>query len=432
MVLRKLIRFVRNPKPYLSVMPYKLFRPIAVIKAYRKFLLPRVVRRVRRKGRINVVFLALNPDMWRYGGVYRKFASNPRFNLVIVTAMRNIPQMEIRLEEQEAMISYFSAKGLNVVRGYDSLLKKWINLKSLNPDIIFYTQPYDNTIERSFEYLHHLDSLLCYAPYMFQLSEADWCWNNNLQQYCWKVFYVGNVQLEQCNLFSRIGESNAVAAGYCFEEEYAESVRDKESADKVWRNDRRKRVIWAPHHSIKPTEMFKVSSFLEIADLMVKLRNEYKDRVIFAFKPHPALKTKLYQIWGVERTDSYYEGWATAENSFDAQGDYHSLFAGSNGMIHCSGSFMVEYLYTGNPVAYVYSKTRNPPEIGPIGDAALRVHYPLHEEADVRRFIDNVIVEGQDSMASARKVMVDKYLRSPNGKTFSENVYLNIVDGLGL
>ena len=430
-VVRVFFRFVRNPRPYIDVLQYRMVSDIRVIRLYRKFILPILVWRVRHKKCINVVFLAMNLDMWKYDKVYLKLAKDDRFNPVIVTAMRNIQNMELRLQEQEAMMSYFAVRGYNVVRGYNLESKKWIKLCKLKPDIIFYTQPYSRGIERTFEFFYHLDALHCYSPYSFHLSETNWGWNTDLQQYCWKLFYVGAIQIQIAERLSRVGAQNAIASGYSLEEEYAESVQDKISANAAWKNDTKKRIIWAPHHSIMEKEMFKVSSFLEIADFMVKLRKEYKDKVVFAFKPHPVLKTKLYEIWGTERTDAYYDDWARAENSFDAQGDYKALFAGSDAMIHCSGSFIVEYLYTGKPVAYVYSKSRNPPDIGVIGDAALNAHYPMHCEADIRHFIDDVVLGGHDTMADIRKNVADKYLKSPNGKMFSENVYETILEGLG-
>ena len=427
-----LYRFLRNPKPYLDVLPYRFFGSVRTIRLYRKFVLPLLVWRVKHKKKINVVFLAMNPDMWKYDRVYSLLASDNSFCPVIVTAMRNIRDMQLRLQEQETMTSYFLEKGYNVVRGYDLTTKRWIDLESFKPDIIFYTQPYDGVIERGFEFFHHLGALHCYSPYSFQLSNVDWNWDNNLQQYCWKIFYVCDMHLEQADRFSRVGKINAFAAGYCLEEEYAEAERDAVSADAAWKNDKRKRVIWAPHHSIGEKEWFKVSSFLEVADLMSKLREEYKDKIVFAFKPHPVLKIKLYKVWGVERTEAYYNDWAKAENSFDAQGDYKALFAGSDAMIHCSGSFIVEYLYTGKPVAYVYSKVRNPPEFGIAGKAALDAHYPMHSESDIRCFIDDVVIGGHDTMAEVRKTVANKYLKSPNGKMFSENVYETILDGLGM
>ena len=424
-------RFLRNPRAYFFVLPDKFLGNMIVIRFYRKFILPVLAWRMSNKRRINVVFLAMSPDMWKYDKIYRKLAQDNRFNPIIVTAMRNIPNMELRLQEQETMISYFSARGYNVVKGYNIEANKWINLGRLKPDIVFHTQPYSAAIERSFEFFKHLGSLHCYSPYSFHLSETDWGWNTNLQQYCWKLFYVGDIQLQIAERLSRVGRQNAVASGYCFEEEYAEVMKDTEAANAAWRNDNRKRIIWAPHHSIMEREALKVSSFLEIADLMVRLREEYRDKVIFAFKPHPVLKTKLYALWGAERAEAYYCDWAEAGNSFDAQGDYKALFAGSDAMIHCSASFMVEYLYADKPVAYVYSKFRDPPNLGITGDAALDAHYPIHSEADIRHFIEDVVLSGHDTMSDIRKSVADKYLRSPNGKMFSENVYESLLEGLG-
>lgn len=431
-MISKIYKFIRNPRLYFAVLPYKIFGRMFMIKIYRRYWLPHIIQKVRCKRKINIAFLAMNPDMWRYDRVYRKLQHDARFNPFIVTAMRNIPDMSVRIKEQEIMRSFFSARGYSIICGYDTNKKCWVSLKSLRPDIIFYTQPYDGAIESSFEYLRHLNSLHCYSPYGLLINEAKWSWDTNLQQYCWRVFYGCDMHLRMCSKISRIGSCNAVPAGYCFEEEYLEAKNDAASISKAWRNDERKRVIWAPHHSIFEHEMFKVSSFLEIADLMLQLRNEYKSRIVFAFKPHPVLKTKLYRVWGEAKTNEYYADWAHSDASFDAQGDYHALFAGSDAMLHCSGSFIVEYLYTGKPVAYVYSKTRNPPEIGPIGNAALNAHYPMHVEADIRRFLDEVVIGGCDPLARNREGVVAMYLRSPNGKTFSENVYNSIIEGLGI
>ena len=430
-IIGKLLRFLINPRSCFFKLKLYLLEKRWVIKVYHRLIIPFIISRVRRKRRINVVFLAMSPDMWKYDVVYRKLVKDSRFNPVILTVMRKIPNMELRLQEQDVMVDYFTKRCFNVICGYDTAKKKWIDLKALKPDILFYTQPYVGVIESSFEYYNFLSCLICYTPYSFQYGEIDWEWNNTLQQYCWKLFYVNESNLQLCGKYSRIGSANATAVGYSLEEEYWESARDRDAANAAWKMDGRKRIIWAPHHSILEREMFKVSSFLEIADLMVTIREQYKDRIIFAFKPHPVLKTKLYDVWGRERTDLYFDDWAKSQNSFDAQGAYKALFSGSDAMIHCSGSFIVEYLYTGKPVAYVYSKVRNPPQFSIVGNAALEAHYSMHDEADIRRFIDKVVLGGNDTMADIRKKVADKYLRSPNGKMFSENVYGAILEGLG-
>ena len=402
-----------------------------VVACYRALILPRVVRRVKANGKVRVVFLPMNCAMWRYGGVYRRMLNDPRFEPIIVTAPRIIQPKESFVQEQRELVSYFQSQGVQVVVGYDEKQDRWMDLRALEHDVIFYTQPYDGLLPKEFEYWHNLRSLVCYAPYSFQFNKVGWNWDNALQNYAWRHYVSLPHHVELCRPFSRIRARNAVPVGYFFEEEYQDALTDRTQLDKVWRGDRRKRVIWAPHHSIEAGASFKTSAFFEICDEMVRLREKYRDKIVFAFKPHPMLRDNLHQRWGKERTEAYYADWANAENSFLDDGAFIPLFAGSDAMIHCSGSFIVDYIYTGKPVQYVYCKDRNAPDFGEIGDAALKAHYPAHGVAEIERFIEDVVLAGNDSMKKQREDVYQKYLKSPNGKTFSENVVEDILKGLG-
>ena len=402
-----------------------------LLSFYHKFILPFVIWQKARKKVLNVLFLAMNPDMWKYDGVFRRMSEDHRFHPMVIGLPRNSIPMEMQLQEQREMALFFRKKGFEYVDTYDETRQQWIDLREWKPDIIFYTQPYRDGIDEAFRFYHHLSSLICYTPYYFQHSKEPWNWNNPLQNYCWRQYYANQYQFNLCKELSNIKGANAVIAGYCLEEDFRELQDQKELIANSWHHDTRKRVIWAPHHSISNGEYFRVSSFLEICHEMVILRKKFKEKVIFAFKPHPVLKSKLYKIWGKKTTDAYYDDWACSENSFYAPGDYKALFLGSDAMIHCCGSFMVEYHYTGKPVQYVYSKSRNPQDLGEISDLALAAHYPAHSIEDIDRFIQQVVIEGHDRMQKERQDFASTYLKSPNGKMFSENVVQDILHGLG-
>ena len=430
-VLLMPFRFMLHPWAYFDVLISMMLQTSVIMRMYHRLIVPLIVRRIRRKGSADVVFVAMYPDMWRYDGVFKRLQADERFHPYVVVGVRKGSLKVLGSADQEASIEFFSKRGYKVVPGYDAQRMSWRKLKTLKPDIVFYTQPYDGSTGDSLEFRTNWRSLFCYAPYSFQMSKSQWNWNNPLQNYCWRHYLMGRYQSDVCREFSIIKAENAAMVGYCLEEELVCDANHKSESDVAWHHDRRRRVIWAPHHSILEIEMFKVSAFLEIAELMVALRKEYEDRIVFAFKPHPVLKPKLYKIWGQERTDAYYRGWAEADNSFDAQGSYQSLFSGSDAMIHCSGSFIVEYLYTNKPVQYVYARTRTPPDLGEIGDAALGAHYPAHSALDIRKFLDEVVLGGKDTMKQSREEVAAKYLKSPNGKMFSENVYNDLVKSLG-
>ena len=431
---KRLLRVVltpHNPRNVIMWIWHRIVNAGIAIWVYRRLVLPFVVRRVRKQKKIRVVFLPMNTAMWRYGRVYQRMLEDERFDPVIVTAPRIIQPKESYIKEQDAMLQFFKGLGCGVSAGYDASADVWNKLAQWEPDVVFYTQPYEGLLPNSYEHWRNLKYLVCYTPYSFQLSKVGWNWDNAIQNYAWRHFVSLPYHVRTCQEYSRVKGVNAVPVGYFFEEEYQDALTDRALLDKVWRGDRRKRVIWAPHHSVEAGASFKTSAFFEICDEMVRLREKYRDKIVFAFKPHPMLRDNLHQRWGKERTEAYYADWANAENSFLDDGAFIPLFAGSDAMVHCSGSFIVDYIYTGKPVQYVYCKDRNAPDCGEIGDAALKAHYPAHDVADIERFFEDVVLAGNDSMKKQREDVYQKYLKSPNGKTFSENVVEDILKGLG-
>lgn len=420
-----------SPRNVMMWFFYRLLGCHLAVFLYRRAVLPVVLRRVISKKKINVVFLPMNVAMWRYDGVCRRMLADERFNVQIVTAPSMFQTRELQRAEQRRMVDYFTRKGFPVVAGLDEEEGAWISLKRFKPDLIFYTQPYDGTVAKPFSYWTNFGALFCCSPYSFFPSGARWFWGNTLQNLAWRYYLPLDYHKEVFRTHAKNGAENAVPVGYFFEEEYRLEEDCSRRVKRVWKEDARKRVVWAPHHSIVDGAESKVSSFLDICDAMVELRERYRGRVVFAFKPHPMLKMSLYRLWGAHKTDSYYEGWAKAENSFVSGDSFVTLFAGSDALIHCSLSFTIDYLYTGKPVQYVYSKTRNAPDFGAIGREALSAHYPAHDVADIERFIEDVVLAGNDPKRKEREDVYQKYLKSPNGKTFSENVVEDILKGLG-
>lgn len=407
-------------RPVLRVLPKVRVR--LKVCWYRRFVLPRLVERVSCKDRINVVFLALNTSMWRYDGVYRKLQADKRYNPVILTAMRTNESQEEQIADQNQMLEYFSAKGYKVLPGLDVNAQKWLDIKDLTPDIVFYTQQYSIALAPQYncdivkEY-----ALICFAPYSLPLVTEEHNYNLEIHNYAWLNFMISRYYLDIGRKYSYIGCSNAVPVGYGVGEEVAAAM-ERRGCDSVWHKvDGRKKVIWAPHHTIGVCKGFQIGAFLEICDEMLRLRDEYQDSIVFAFKPHPMMLTKLYREWGKERADAYYRNWAEGVNSFLADGMYIDLFAQSDAMIHDSSSFICEYIYTNKPVAYTYRKAWEAPSYNEIGMEALKVHYGIYEESEIKGFFDDVVLAGNDTLEPMRKTFAKHFLNDGTG-SFSENV----------
>ena len=154
---------------------------------------------------------------------------------------------------------------------------------------------------------------------------------------------------------------------------------------------------------------------------MLHLADKYKEDISIVFKPHPLLMTKLYQVWGQERTDDYYARWAYGKNTQLVTGDYISLFINSDAMIHDCGSFTIEYLYTKKPVMYLINDEHHSDQLNEFDKMAFNLHYKGRCEDDIESFINNVI-KGIDKMKNERLKFYDDYLIPPNGTSASDNI----------
>lgn len=174
------------------------------------------------------------------------------------------------------------------------------------------------------------------------------------------------------------------------------------------RADRPKTVILAPHHSLsKPGEHvgLTLSTFLAHADLFLQLPKDYPS-VRFVFRPHPLLFPRLATgaWWGPQKTAAWRAAMEALPNvEFQQGGDYFETFANSDALIHDCGSFLAEYFYTGRPQCYLLADAETEArEFLPFGRQALNLTYKAFTEADVRAFLDEVVLGGRDSKKAAR------------------------------
>lgn len=425
---RKRILFVWN----LLSNPCRTILLVALLvrcRFYRYFLLESLVARKAKKHQINVVFLVTNVSMWKHDGLFRLMQKHPRFRPIVVSAMRPNESEEEQRVDQEQMEVFFSERGFEFVRGYDFQTRKWLSLESLSPDMLFYTQPYTDIVVPEYYFYKHWEALLCYVPYAFETTAERWTYNCPYQNSAWKIFLPTELHREDARSLSSVKAENCYVTGYPTADEYAAGSICNANA---WRNtiSKGKRIIWAPHHSILPAEMYGSSSFLQYCDAMLRLAKKYSGKAIFAFKPHPMLLTKLYKVWGKEKTDAYYAEWDNLENTFVSGGEYKDLFLESDALIHDCGSFSVEYLYVQKPTMFLYKQNRTARE-SEFGKRALDVHYAGYSIQDIERFVEEVVLGGNDPKKEERERFYNKYLLPPNGQSVAQNILDEIERGLG-
>lgn len=381
---------------------------------YNKIFAPKKILKIRSKTQIKVAFIVHELASWKTESLYLRMLQHGRFSpqLIAVPSMHN-------KSEIENVISYFKRNNYKY-----SMLRSGDNIcKELSPDIIFYQKPYSSVIPKSLYYGKNLDALFCYVYYSFRNKTLPESQNALIHGYIWQEYIENSIVKEELVKLMDNHAKNTLVTGLPVMDEL---LKPKSEYEDPWVDKSgRKRIIYAPHHSIRTYKLNGAlggwSTFLLYGEYMQDLAIKYKDEITIAFKPHPLLYPNLSKIWGIDRTDRYYRKWGEIDNAQTEMGAYMGLFKHSDAMIHDCGSFMIEYLYTQNPVQYLVLDEHHNDNVNQQTEDAYYAHYLGMTKDDIEKFILNVI-RGEDSMKCVRESYYNKYLLPPNNNMACDNI----------
>lgn len=378
---------------------------------YRKFYVPYRARQIRKKDKITVAFVISSLGAWKTEGLYVAMSRHPRF-VPIILATKN--QAE---DDREIITEYCTKRGYNL----EILDNEDVNLWSqYRPDLIFYQKPYGGG------YVNNLNSLFCYAPYAMRNTTARWLWDCSYLHNCWQVYYENS---KLCKYYSDLNERfgrNGYAAGVPFVDTLIDSLK---TAYNPWKStsNGRKKIIYAPHHSIANTAWFDTSTFLEFGEAILELAEKYSDRVQWLFKPHPLLRKKLEIVWGKDRTNRYFDKWQNSEWSQYEDGNYIGAFGHSDAMIHDCGSFTIEYMFMNKPAMYLIKNNHIADDWNKLQSDCFNLHYHGKCIQDIEDFVRNVI-DGVDVLKETRTSDISNYLLPPFNQSATQNIIDCILD----
>lgn len=389
---------------------YKYTAMYIKYKYYTLFLQPSIRKRLAKKEKLNILFFVIDLSMWKADALFQELLQDPHYNPIIVSFLYPDQTIENRKRAQNEMRRYFIEKGYPFQEGYDFDTQTWFDAKSLSPDIIFYNQPYN--VGHPINLIEHFwrESLFICIPYGFNVDNFAILYNTLLFNISWKVFVPNKSMIEYTSKITFNRAKNQVFTGHSIFDELNKIQPDPWKED----NKKTKRIIWAPHHSIKSEDpadySIGYSTFLDIADDMIAIAKQYKDLCQFAFKPHPLLKDKLYRqsSWGVKRTNEYFREWESMGNTFVEEGEYSALFAHSDAMIHDSCSFIADYMYTGKPTMFLAKdKAYIQSTLNEFGMSCFNLHYHGANKHDIINFIEHTVIEKDDVLINDRQQFIE-------------------------
>jgi CDP-glycerol glycerophosphotransferase (TagB/SpsB family) len=381
------------------------------------------IKKVRNKEKIKVVFFALHSGVWKYDRLYSLMMKHPNFEpSVLVCPVINYGK-ENMLQEMDTCYKMLKDKNYKVLRSYDTEKNIYVNVKkTLQPDIIFYTNPYGGIIDDRYYITKFPDILTCYVPYSSMIIQSETQFNKHLCNLLWKSFVENNYSYEMSKKYMTNKGQNVVISGF----PSLDLLLDKSYHPKnIWIHNQKIKIIWAPHHTIEGTESINFSNFLHYADIMIELAQKYQKDIQIAFKPHPLLYIKLCKIWGKIKTDTYFKKWIELPNTQFENGDYIDLFLTSDAMIFDSCSFLNEYLYTRKPSIFITNDVVKS-QLNDYGLDALDCHQQAFTEKDIIEFIESLINNNIDPKALHKQHYYEKYIAMFDEKSASERVISEI------
>ncbi len=382
-----------------------------ILPLYHNIYLKNKVRCLRKKEKIRVLFVLQLLPQWKTENLYLAMLNHPRIEPII-----GIAPIMTYSNAEKPLLKYIEEKRYD----YFILNKDKRIINQGNFDIIVYQRPY----QIDYTYFHQIErnwkTPSVYIHYAMHTLNSGWDINEPSHLYFWQEYYENEITSHSRSYIHFLNGRNYIVTGLPIMDEL---MRPKEDFDDPWPNVNKKRIIYAPHHTIYDDHFSGInySTFIEYSDIMLYFAKKYSDKVYFIFKPHPTLYDKLVHHWGKAKTDDYYNQWKNNGISDIELGSYLPLFKHSDAIIHDCASFTIEYLYTQNPCLYLVKDEHHTDNLTELAQEAFTQYYHGHNVSEIESFIQNVI-KGVDPMLKRRQQFCSKYLFPPHGKTACENI----------
>lgn len=394
---------------------------------------PRIEKRLSKQEKIRVVFFVVDSAEWKADELYLLLENSSRFVPYIVICPVMTQGSDKMMKDLFSTELYFSSKKYRYYNSYNKKTHEWLDVnKVIEPDIVFYSNPYRGLTINKYYIYNYPKSLSCYIPYGYMIANIEkHQFNEYFHNLLWKGFYETTVHKKMAYKYAFNKGVNIVVTGYPQCDQFCRAIESYNSS--VWKtfNNKLKKIIWAPHHAIEMGNVdISYSNFLEYADFMLELSYKYSNKIQFAFKPHPLLRYKLYERedWGRNKTDEYFEQWKNNNNTQLEEGDYVDLFMTSDGMIMDSISFMAEYMFTEKPCLFMI-KDNTKEHFNDFGKQVFDLLYHSNDKETIIFFIEEVILNDTDVMKKERLDFLNTVLFPPNHLPASLNIF-NVLNKL--
>lgn len=371
------------------------------------YALNKIKEKYTQNKKIRVGFFVSENSKWNAEILYKELENNDNFEpVVIISAYTTLHEnKDMTKTSVQANYDFFINQGKRVIKAYDEKEHKYIPLKNLDIDILFYQQPWGINDSQSIDETSK-DMICCSYTYGLTILKGDF----EVRPFHEKLFYyfVANEQTKAILKEKEIKNLNNLSiVGYPKLDIYDGLKRT---------SNKKKTIIYAPHHSYR--RGYRVGTFDFTGEKILNFAKEHSE-YNWIFKPHPDLKEVLYKDkkYGADFTQKYYEEWDEIGTRYE-KGNYFDLFMSSDLLITDCISFLLEYMPSGNPLVRL---ERNRHEnMSDLGKEILKGIYRVKNFKEFEQVFNQLIIENNDTLKERRKEITKNVV----GKTFcaSKNI----------
>lgn len=369
-----------------------------------------------KKQKLKIIFLNTECEKWQYQSLYETFEKDNRFEVqVIISPIKKLLKKRKSflnyIEQTEKCYQYFKNKKMNVAYGFDFENKKYIDLKTFSPDIIFYEQPWDIP-DIQLPVNTSAYALTMYANYGAATTKGT---NEYAGSPLFKEvfrYFLDNKFIKPFLIEKGLKEECLVESGSLKNDGYFRKI---DESNIIWKTTHKKRIIWAPHFSFFANSQLRYGTF----DWNYKYMYEFAvshPEFEFILKPHPRLRDEIvrHKIMTEEEMIEYFNGWNNLDNAQVYEcGNYIDMFRTSDVMITDCNSFLFEYMPTKKPLINLINKN----SVGHIDiiEKLLYAYYQVDNIEDLQQIFKKIIFEDKDFKYDVRLDVLRKDMLMPTG-----------------
>ena len=376
--------------------------------------------------KVRVLFLNLLLGQFGFDSIYKTMEKSDLFEpyILVLNPWENQMQMDENIYQEVIQnYNYFQSKGYRTLLGYDENCNP-VDIAFFSPDIIFYNNPnlfHSENFHKNV--ILNQRYLTCYVNYAINvLGDFNYHYNNYYINTAWINFSeTRHSYLENVNK-SKYHGYNAILSGYPKLDKYQDDINWDDIPEKIKKAS--KIVIYAPHWSIYNHNFdLNLSTFHLYYLKFEELRENYPD-VLFVFKPHPILERRIEDLEKIHKEipfslleyHEYIKKWDNSPNGiYINDGEYIDIFKLSDCLITDSGSFIAEYLPSGNPCIYLFNPERVRPDTGEylpmlgvneLGKKILSSYYCCNNFDEVIEAFESVVIKENDPQKENREKLI--------------------------